>query len=88
LKYIFAGSHVSPEILEHKREVLLKSLVGTYSDDHLFALTQAHHTWQHYNLMIEQCGKAMEKLLDTMTATMEDVTVKTSANLFAIIRHK
>jgi transposase len=32
------------KILEHKREVLLKSLEGTYSDDHLFAITQAHQT--------------------------------------------
>jgi transposase len=64
------------KILLHKKEDLLKSLNGIYSEDHLFALAQAFETWKYYNKLIAQCDKAMEKHLKKISATKKDVEIK------------
>lgn len=64
------------KILLHKKENLLKSLEGVYSEDHLFALAQAYETLKYYNKLIEQCDKAMEKHLKKISALKQDVDVK------------
>jgi transposase len=50
-------------ILVKKKEVVLKSLEGHYKDEHLFALAQALGTWQHYNKLVTECDRAVEKQL-------------------------
>lgn len=64
------------KILLHKKENLLKSLEGVYSEDHLFALEQAYETLKYYNKLIEQCDKAMEKHLQKIAALKQDVDVR------------
>jgi len=59
-------------ILEKKKELVLKSLEGNYRDEHLFALAQAFGTWQHYNKLIAQCDKAVEKQLLEMAGAKGD----------------
>ena len=63
-------------ILLHKKEIVLKSLDGVYSEDHLFALEQAYQTFKYYNMLIEQCDKAMEKHLEKITGSMPNVESK------------
>ena len=65
-----------PKILENKKDNLLKSLEGVYSEDHLFALSQAYQTLKYYNHLIEECDKAMEKHLLKITESKSDVEVK------------
>jgi transposase len=64
------------KILLNKKEVLLKSLEGTYREDHLFALEQAYKTWRHYNEMIVECDKVMEELLNKMSISKPEVEIK------------
>ena len=64
------------KILLNKKEVLLKSLEGTYREDHLFALEQAYKTWRHYNEMIVECDKVMEELLNKMSIRKPEVEIK------------
>lgn len=64
------------KILLNKKEVLLKSLEGTYREDHLFALEQAYKTWRHYNEMIVECDKMMEELLNKMSISRPEVEIK------------
>jgi transposase len=62
-----------PTILAKKKELVLKALEGEYRQEHLFALGQAHRTWQHYNELITQCDKEMEILLGKINEGKPDV---------------
>lgn len=66
-------------ILEKKKELVFKSLEGNYRHEHLFALTQAFGTWQHYNKLIAECDKAVEKQLLEMVhikgGRQDDMTI-------------
>jgi transposase len=65
-------------ILKKKRELVIKSLEGHYSDEYLFALRQAVQTWGYYNNLILECDKEVEKQLMEMTKDKGDIesTVK------------
>lgn len=65
-------------ILKKKRELVIKSLEGHYSDEHLFALRQAVQTWAYYNNLILECDAEIEKQLMEMTKDKDDIetTVK------------
>ena len=56
------------QILEKKKEQVIKSLEGHYSEEHLFALRQAFGTWKYYAGLIQECDKEIEKQLLQMTA--------------------
>lgn len=62
-------------ILKKKRELVLKSLQGQYRKEHLFALEQSHRTWVHFNKLILECDKEIEKLLFDITKDQPNVEV-------------
>lgn len=61
------------QILQKKKEQVLKSLEGHYSDEHLFALKQAFHTLQYYHGLIKECDTQIGQQLATMTQGMDDI---------------
>lgn len=63
------------KLLEKKKEMVLKSLKGHYSDEHLFALKHALNTWHYYNKLITECDKEIEKQLTEMTADRDNIEV-------------
>lgn len=44
---------------------IAEALFGKYSDEHLFALEQAVRTWDHYQVLIVECNKRLEKHANT-----------------------
>lgn len=62
-------------ILRTKRELVLKALKGEYREEHLFALRQAHQTWNYYQGLINECDLEIENLLQHITHGKEDVIV-------------
>jgi transposase len=52
-----------PQIQKHKAERLRAALEGTWKDEHLFALRQAHELWQFYQKKIAECDQAIELVL-------------------------
>lgn len=60
-------------ILKTKKEDVLKSLEGFYSEEHLFALRHAYTTWQYYNNLIKECDAEVEKQLTLMTKDKADI---------------
>lgn len=51
------------QVQEKKAERMLAALEGTWKDEHLFALRQAHELWQFYQEKIAECDEAIEKVL-------------------------
>jgi transposase len=51
------------QIIEKKAERMLAALQGTWKEEHLFALRQAHELWQFYQEKIAECDAAIEKVL-------------------------
>lgn len=64
-------------ILKTKKEDVLKSLEGFYSEEHLFALRQAYNTWEYYNHLIKECDAEIEKQLMVMTKDKDDIETPT-----------
>lgn len=62
-------------ILKTKKDSVIKSLEGHYSEEHLFALRQSFDTWNFYNKLILECDKEVEKLLKEMTKGKDDIKV-------------
>jgi len=60
-------------ILKKKRELVIKSLEGYYSEEHLFALGHAFQTYEYYNNLILECDKRIEKQLLEMTKDKADI---------------
>jgi transposase len=60
-------------ILKRKKEQVIKSLEGHYSEEHLFALRQAFQTWHYYNNLIKECDAEVERQLTNMTKGKHDV---------------
>jgi transposase len=60
-------------ILKRKKEQVIKSLEGHYSQEHLFALRQAFQTWHYYNNLIKECDAEVERQLTNMTKGKHDV---------------
>jgi len=52
------------QIRRKKAERVIESLRGTWSDEHLFALSQALQSWEHYQRQIAQCDQRIELLLE------------------------
>jgi transposase len=67
-------------IIKAKKEVVLKALEGQYRKEHLFALKQAHLSWKHFNQLIDECDKQIEKLLLEITADQPEVVQKKSVS--------
>lgn len=60
-------------ILKKKRELVIKSLEGHYSEEHLFALGHAFQTYEYYNGLILECDIQIEKQLTIMTRDKADI---------------
>jgi transposase len=61
------------QVQTRKAERLRAALVGTWKEEHLFALRQAHELWQFYQQKIGECDQAIEKVLEPI-AGPEDPT--------------
>ena len=55
-------------IARTKAEAITQSLRGTWAQEHLFALAQAVHSWDHYQLQIKDCDRQIELLLQEYDA--------------------
>jgi hypothetical protein len=73
-------------ILKTKKEEVLKSLEGFYSEAHLFALSHAYKTWEYYNTLIRECDGQVEKQLLLMTKDSD--TIDTPGKRKAIRYHR
>lgn len=62
-------------VLTRKKDAVRKSLEGHYSNEHLFALSQALRTWRYYHVLIRECDKEIENQLQAMTKEKEEVIV-------------
>jgi len=51
------------QIRRAKGERVKESLLGTWADEHIFALRQALHSWDHYQGLIAECDRQIEALL-------------------------
>lgn len=59
------------QILNKKREVVIKSLHGNFKDEHLFTLEQAFRSWSFYNGLIEECDQKIQQWLEANTFQKE-----------------
>ena len=55
------------QIQKKKAERVCESLVGTWKEEHLFALRQALAGWEFYRGQIAECDKALEQVLKQLT---------------------
>ena len=51
------------QIQRAKAERVKQSLLGTWTEEHLFALRQALQSWEHYQEQIAECDRRVETLL-------------------------
>ncbi len=51
------------QIQRAKAERVKQSLLGTWTEEHLFALRQALQSWEHYQSQIAECDRRVEALL-------------------------
>ena len=51
------------QIRRNKAEQVLESLRGTWEAEHIFALRQALHSWDHYQSQIAECDRQIESIL-------------------------
>ena len=54
------------QIQRAKAERVKQSLLGTWTDEHLFALRQALQSWEHYQGQIAECDLRVKALLQEM----------------------
>lgn len=57
------------------REIIVKSLEGFWSEEHVFELKQNYKAFQFHNDMIEECDREIEKILLEMIALKNDGVV-------------
>jgi transposase len=55
------------QIQKKKADRVCESLIGTWKDEHLFALRQALAAWEFYQKQIAECDAALETVLKEMT---------------------
>lgn len=55
-----------PQIQKSKAGRLRAALEGTWKEEHLFALRQAHELWQFYQQKIGECDQAIGKVLQVV----------------------
>jgi len=58
-----------PQIQKKKADRVCESLVGTWKEEHLFALRQALAGWEFYQAQIAECDQALEHVLKQITET-------------------
>ena len=56
------------QVQRRKGEGIIESLRGTWDDEHLFALSQAVQSWDHYQSQIKECDRRIELLLQEYDA--------------------
>jgi transposase len=56
------------QILKKKKEDVIKSLEGNYTEEHLFKLQHAYDCYTFYKHKIDECDQKIEELLNKMTA--------------------
>lgn len=56
-----------PQIQKKKADRVRESLVGTWKEEHLFALRQALAAWEFYRQQIAECDEALGKVLKGLT---------------------
>lgn len=54
------------QIVQRKREAMLKALHGNWQPEHLFALRQAYEGWQFYQRQIAACDREIGALLEQL----------------------
>ena len=72
------------QILKKKRARVIASLVGTYKEEHLFALAQALTAWRFYQDQICACDREIERHLEELT---RDIDPPATLNKPKAIRH-
>jgi transposase len=55
-----------PQVQKNKAGRLRAALEGTWKDEHLFALRQAHELWQFYQQKIAECDQAIAAVLQAV----------------------
>jgi transposase len=55
------------QIQKKKAARVCESLVGTWKEEHLFALRQALAAWEFYRAQIAECDQALERVLQELT---------------------
>lgn len=92
LNAIIAGNH-NPEklaalceesILKKKKEKVILSLKGNYSDENIFLLKQAVEAYNFYMRQVDECDKQIDKQLSLLT---HDLPAPQKINKPKVIRH-
>jgi transposase len=79
IRSILAGER-NPDVLaryrdrrcKSSREVIEKSLEGTYEPEHLFALRQNLELYEYYTEKIKECDREIENLYETIPPKVDD----------------
>lgn len=61
------------QILKHKKEKVIKSLVGNYKREYVFMLQQAYEAWCFYQKQISNCDVQISKILCEMTKNLPEL---------------
>jgi len=61
------------QILKHKKERVVKSLVGNYKREYVFMLQQAYEAWKFYQKQIANCDVQISELLKEMTLNLPEL---------------
>jgi transposase len=59
------------QIRRAKPEKVKEALLGTWNDEHLFALNQALQSWDFYQCLIDECDRRIEAVLPPYDPTQE-----------------
>lgn len=63
-----------PQIQKKKGERVVKSLRGTWAEEHLFALSQGLAAWEFYQKLMAECDQQIQALLKEMAGPEPDST--------------
>lgn len=85
-KYVLAElCHKS--VLKTKKELIIKSLEGKYTEAGLFALKQAYDGFKFYLSQIEECDKKISTVINRIGQSGKNQDLKKNANQSDIINH-
>lgn len=59
-------------INDKKKTDVIYSLKGNYREEYLFGIKQALEMWEHYQVLLKQCDREIEKILSQMTSNQEN----------------
>jgi transposase len=85
MRAIVAGEREPAELLKlcdvqirrAKADVVKEALRGTWSDEHIFALSQAVQSWDHYQRLIAECDRRIESVLPPHDPTQPPLSKST-----------